>query len=1783
MRARFTLTRLVLATSISALAALHIPSAQAATFTWVTGSNFWSVPAAWTPAGAPLGTNPADILVFAGDIGTSPYVSDNNIAAFPFLLNRINLNATYLNPPLPPTPPSEATHRISGNQLFFSNPSPVVVQSGVGGVSFSTPIKIEGTWSLAGTGTGIVTFNEGISGIANITKSGTSTYRFGTNPLFGVAPSNNTWLGRLTINEGTFRFNNNAESGRTAVRANPVTVSPAGASVATFSCNSEMRFGTLNGTAGATVQTVILDPNSTGSVANESILITAFTDGTYLGKFNVAAPIGGGNHRGELLIRGTATQTLSGPTFVDEDTIIGRGATLVIAGTASLASNNGADPAIEPSGSVILSGGTLRLENQTVNNNNRIREGGLVPDLSTTVQPVGGGKFILSGNSTGTQETTGRLQLGASGAQGSRAGHLDIEIVHRAGSTAVTSLGFQSYSRSQLTVPQFATVAFSANNGATTPQFLQLGEGGNAPAIFLTENAATAPVPLLNGLLNVTGGPDSGGWATISSPGADPTTPVIDFATYNTETGIAPLGTVPWSQTLAAPDNALLTSSQATPGTALDFALNSLKIAPAGLSQVLTIAGSGNLKTSAFLHTGASDYTIRSTGGGGIGGTAPRYFHVEKATLNISASVAPGGQPIVKSGAGVLSLTNTANTDLTNTVVVNAGTLRATPASTLPAGELRLRGGVLEVVGGSFARTIGRGANTVNFSGISEDAIPVAEGSDRGSGGFAASGTDATVTLNGNPDTLINWEDLGFVRSGHALILGSPTADAVVDFKNPINLTPLDNSEPNYNAREIRAVDNPVITSDHSIISGVIYGSLQQDLLKTGSGALELTAVNAYIGHTQVREGRLLVTGSIASSNAAVVAGTGVLGGTGTVGTVLLDGGTLEPGKNGIGTLTTGAIYWRSGKMKMDLGSGTSSDSLALGSNRLIKEATNTTGPYQFDFGGTGEGGRTYVLAKFSSTNFVLPAPGGQTSLTHIGLRPGLTGTLSIDTPSGEIRLSTNLPKAQFATQPQSQRENIGGEVTFTVETTLPGAYTYKWFKGAAELVGETLPTLTLTGIDTDDAGDYKVVVSNGNVAENSTSAIAVLTVNQAPVATPPAQPVAASEDTAIDVPLTATDPNAGDTLTYSLNPLALPLHGTLSGTAPNFVYTPAANYNGPDSFEYRVSDGLIASAYVVFNINVAPVNDAPNAVEDTAVVGIAKDLIANDTDIEGDTLTLTGVQNGAFGTVVRSGNSATYTAGPAFARSDTYTYTVSDGNGGSTTGSVTVRLENPISLGITAKGMEISGEPASTVLASASQPSLNEDGLLAFVGTYTKPDRKSQNALFIGNPPLPVVKTGITTAPDSTLTFAKLSAPVINASGDVGFKGSLTKAPAGTADGIWVRNNAGTIRRVAQGKMAVPGISGASFSKFGDIALPSDGRLIFSATIKGVAGTADTGIWRETATGSLSPVVREGDIIDNQTPGNGLSSHFISAIAAFGPSEKTTLGQRRGFNDSGDVVARVSYKDKSSAIIRFNNDGSKAIVWQTAKTITEAGNAQIKSFGLPVIADDGTVSVLATLTAKTGTPTPATAANDTVILRRTLAGVTTLVAQEGSAAVNIANSSYKAFSYPVGTTSSRIGFIGTLKAKAGGVLATDDVGIWRHNAAGTLAQVAREGQPAPVSGSDTRPVNFSTFKSLAWAGTGDAGIAFIGTVKGATKGITSKANDTGLWVEDSDSQLKLAFRTGQPVSFGVNQKTVKSFTVLGPVLGALGQGGSTNQVGGFGIFATFTDRTTGIVTVWVP
>ena len=162
----------------------------------------------------------------------------------------------------------------------------------------------------------------------------------------------------------------------------------------------------------------------------------------------------------------------------------------------------------------------------------------------------------------------------------------------------------------------------------------------------------------------------------------------------------------------------------------------------------------------------------------------------------------------------------------------------------------------------------------------------------------------------------------------------------------------------------------------------------------------------------------------------------------------------------------------------------------------------------------------------------------------------------------------------------------------------------------------------------------------------------------------------------------------SGQTLAVTL--LGVPAHGSAVVLPSGLVeYRPAANYFGPDSVGYRVcDDGTTAGAPdpkcadATIAFTVTPVNDPPVAVDDSAATdgGVAVDVavLANDTDVDGDALTLGSFTQPAAGqgAVTQVGpGTLRYAPAAGFTGTATFDYVVSDGNGGSDTGAVSVTV----------------------------------------------------------------------------------------------------------------------------------------------------------------------------------------------------------------------------------------------------------------------------------------------------------------------------------------------------------------------------------------------------------------------------------------------------------------------------------------------------------------------------
>lgn len=233
--------------------------------------------------------------------------------------------------------------------------------------------------------------------------------------------------------------------------------------------------------------------------------------------------------------------------------------------------------------------------------------------------------------------------------------------------------------------------------------------------------------------------------------------------------------------------------------------------------------------------------------------------------------------------------------------------------------------------------------------------------------------------------------------------------------------------------------------------------------------------------------------------------------------------------------------------------------------------------------------------------------------------------------------------------------------------------------------VSRTTTTLTYTpsaGTRRFSAQDSFTYTIQDSAGARASAVVTIDLVNLAPVAVTDTISVARNLGDAAPY---VFDPRANDSDpggdTFTITAVSAPAHGTAWRTPASVSYTPTALYTGPDSFTYSIRDVEGASAIGTVNVNVfAPANTAPTANDDYFTIDPPLtapqewDPRAGDTDPDGDPLLITAVTQGGHGTVVilYGGQAVRYTAttvGP----NDTFTYTISDGQGHTATATVHV------------------------------------------------------------------------------------------------------------------------------------------------------------------------------------------------------------------------------------------------------------------------------------------------------------------------------------------------------------------------------------------------------------------------------------------------------------------------------------------------------------------------------
>ncbi|WP_295641009.1 Ig-like domain-containing protein, partial [uncultured Methylibium sp.] len=362
----------------------------------------------------------------------------------------------------------------------------------------------------------------------------------------------------------------------------------------------------------------------------------------------------------------------------------------------------------------------------------------------------------------------------------------------------------------------------------------------------------------------------------------------------------------------------------------------------------------------------------------------------------------------------------------------------------------------------------------------------------------------------------------------------------------------------------------------------------------------------------------------------------------------------------------------------------------------------------------------------------------------------------------------------------------------------------------------------------------------------------------------------------------------------------------------------------------YTVSDGT-ATATGTLTLTVSPVNDAPVAVadtattnEDTALTIAPATLLANDTDVDGNPLTIQSVQGAVNGTVALVGGNVVFTPAANYNGPASFTYTVSDGQGGTSTATVNV-----------------------TVVA-------------------------------VNDAPVNTVPAAQTTAEDSALVFSSANGNALSVADVDG--GSLTVTVAvtngsftlGSTAGVTVTGNgSGSVQLVGSAAAINAALAGSSYVNTADYnggatltLTTSDGSLSDTDTVAITVSPVVDIAADSVTTSEDTPItisVLANDSFENA--GRSISAVNGTAITAGGASVSVTNGSV-ALNASGQLIftPAANYNGAASFTYTVSSGG----VTETATvnvTVTPVNDAPVAVADTRAVAEDATV----TATAATG------------------------------------------------------------------------------------------------------------------------------------------------------------------------------------------------------------------------
>ncbi|HEY5720982.1 MAG TPA: Ig-like domain-containing protein [Allosphingosinicella sp.] len=387
------------------------------------------------------------------------------------------------------------------------------------------------------------------------------------------------------------------------------------------------------------------------------------------------------------------------------------------------------------------------------------------------------------------------------------------------------------------------------------------------------------------------------------------------------------------------------------------------------------------------------------------------------------------------------------------------------------------------------------------------------------------------------------------------------------------------------------------------------------------------------------------------------------------------------------------------------------------------------------------------------------------------------TATLTVT-----VNGANDAPVANDDTASTSEDSSVSGNVLANdtdvdvepLTVTTPGTYvgSYGTLAIAADGSYTYTPSAAVQGLDVGETAQdvFAYTASDGTASDSANLTVTVTGLNDAPVAND--DTASTTEDASVSGNVLANDTDVDvEPLTVANPGTYVGANGTLVLNADgSYTYTPNAGAQALDDgetagdvFSYTASDGT-ASDTATLTVTVNGANDAPVANDDTAITnedsgGVSGNVLTNDTDIDGETLTVAapGTYVGTYGTLTIAANgSYTYTPGAGAqgldvgeTAQDVFTYNATDGTtSDSATLTVTVTGLNdapvanddtnstdentPISGNVLTNDTDVDGETL-TVVNAATFIGAYGTLVLASNGSYTYTPGAAAQALLNG------------------------------------------------------------------------------------------------------------------------------------------------------------------------------------------------------------------------------------------------------------------------------------------------------------------------------------------------------------------------------------------------------------------------------------------------------------------